>query len=120
MMRSKRRQASGRVGLVFKVVIPVLDVDHSILRRGRRTVFGPCLESHDRWLVVEMRKGGHGAMCEKGSGRRSLEDEIEQRGSSDSDSDLQMSGRSFARWRKKWSSGDYDDGAIGKKEKRRG
>ena len=60
--------ASGRVGLVLKVVIPVFGVGHGMLRRGGRTGFGPGLESHDGWLVVEMRKGGYGAMCEKGFG----------------------------------------------------
>jgi hypothetical protein len=68
MVRWRRGLACGRVGLVFKVVIPVLGVDHGMLRRGGRTRFGPCLESHDGWLVVEMRQGGHGTMSEKGFG----------------------------------------------------
>ena len=54
----------------------------------------------------------------RGSGRRSLEDEIEQRGSSDSD--FRVLGRSFARWKTKSLSRDSDDGAIARKEKRRG
>jgi hypothetical protein len=68
MMRSRRGLASGRVRLVFKVVIPVFGVGHGMLRRGRRTGFSPRLKSHDRWLVVEMRKGRHGAMSKKGFG----------------------------------------------------
>jgi len=41
MMRSRRALASGRVGLVFKVVIPVFGVGHGMLRRSGRTGFGP-------------------------------------------------------------------------------
>jgi hypothetical protein len=66
VMRSRRELASGWVGLVFKVVIPVFGVGHGVPWGGGWTGFGPGLESHGRWLVVEMRKGGHGAMCEKG------------------------------------------------------
>ena len=44
MMRSRRGLASGRVELVFKVVIPVFGVGEGMLRRGGRIKFGPRLE----------------------------------------------------------------------------
>jgi hypothetical protein len=89
MMRSRRRQASRRVGLAFKVVIPVFGAGHGHASEGWTDRVRPTLGVARSVLVVNRRDEEGRRWSDTSEGFRAPNfggrDYVEQCGSSDSD-----------------------------------